>query len=133
MDGKFYAVKFMKKHEIIKLKQVDHINGERTLMAQVLGSGRSGRVWTVARSQMPSMPHTGWDRSSLGPRPWFRKVAHPYIVSMIGSFKDDRYVFIVMQALGVMITPRAKAIKWRWRRGGFERFSAATRRVHVHR
>ena len=28
------ALKFMKKHEIIKLKQVDHINGERTLMAQ---------------------------------------------------------------------------------------------------
>ena len=29
-DEKLYAVKFMKKHEIIKLKQVDHINGERT-------------------------------------------------------------------------------------------------------
>jgi len=27
-DGKYYAVKFMKKHEIIKLKQVDHINNE---------------------------------------------------------------------------------------------------------
>jgi protein kinase A len=35
LDGKFYAVKFMKKHEIIKLKQVDHINNEKRLMAQI--------------------------------------------------------------------------------------------------
>jgi protein kinase A len=34
-DGNFYAVKYMKKHEIIKLKQVDHINNEKRLMAQV--------------------------------------------------------------------------------------------------
>jgi len=34
-DGKFYAVKFMKKHEIIKLKQVDHINNEKRLMSQI--------------------------------------------------------------------------------------------------
>merc|ERR1712003_415919 len=33
--GKFYAVKFMKKQEIIKLKQVDHINNEKRLMAQI--------------------------------------------------------------------------------------------------
>jgi len=75
VDGKYYAVKFMKKHEIIKLKQVDHINGERTLMAQV---------------------------------------AHPYVVSMIGSFKDDRYVFIVMQVItgGEMFTHLRKARKF---------------------
>ena len=34
-DGNMYAVKFMKKHEIIKLKQVDHINAERNLMQQI--------------------------------------------------------------------------------------------------
>jgi len=34
-DQKMYAVKFMKKHEIIKLKQVDHINNEKRLMAQI--------------------------------------------------------------------------------------------------
>jgi protein kinase A len=34
-EGKFYAVKFMKKHEIIKLKQVDHINNEKRLMALI--------------------------------------------------------------------------------------------------
>jgi len=34
-DGKLYAVKFMKKQEIIKLKQVDHINNEKNLMAQI--------------------------------------------------------------------------------------------------
>jgi len=34
-DGKYYAVKFMKKQEIIKLKQVDHINNEKRLMAQI--------------------------------------------------------------------------------------------------
>mmetsp|Transcript_17212 Transcript_17212/g.46602 ORF Transcript_17212/g.46602 Transcript_17212/m.46602 type:complete len:320 (-) Transcript_17212:398-1357(-) len=34
-NGKYYAVKFMKKHEIIKLKQVDHINNEKRLMAQI--------------------------------------------------------------------------------------------------
>jgi len=35
VDSKYYAVKFMKKHEIIKLKQVDHINNEKRLMAQI--------------------------------------------------------------------------------------------------
>merc|ERR1712039_869965 len=34
-DGQMYAVKFMKKQEIIKLKQVDHINNEKRLMAQI--------------------------------------------------------------------------------------------------
>jgi len=34
-DDKYYAVKFMKKAEIIKLKQVDHINNEKRLMAQI--------------------------------------------------------------------------------------------------
>lgn len=60
-DGEYYAVKFMKKHEIVKLKQVDHINGERNLMSQI---------------------------------------QHPFIVCMKGSFKDDRYVYIVMEVVG---------------------------------
>ena len=34
-DGSMCAVKFMKKVEIVKLKQVDHINSERNLMAQI--------------------------------------------------------------------------------------------------
>merc|ERR1712183_773926 len=34
-DGKNYACKFMGKQEIIKLKQVDHINNEKRLMAQI--------------------------------------------------------------------------------------------------
>lgn len=34
-DNKYYAVKFMKKHEIIKATQVDHINNEKRLMAQI--------------------------------------------------------------------------------------------------
>lgn len=34
-DDKYYAVKFMKKYEIVKRKQVDHINNERRLMAQI--------------------------------------------------------------------------------------------------
>jgi len=34
-DGKNYAVKFMKKNEIMKLKQVDHINNEKRLMGQI--------------------------------------------------------------------------------------------------
>lgn len=57
-DGKFYAVKFMKKYEIMKLKQVDHIMGEKDVMS---------------------------------------KCDHPFIVNMVGSFKDDRYVYIVME------------------------------------
>jgi len=33
-DGKIYAVKFMKKEQIMNLKQVDHINHEKELMQQ---------------------------------------------------------------------------------------------------
>ena len=39
-DGKYHAVKVMKKHGIIKLKQVDHINNEKRLME--LGLRRVG-------------------------------------------------------------------------------------------
>eukprot|EP00931_Biecheleriopsis_adriatica_P016939 TRINITY_DN12326_c0_g2_i1.p1 TRINITY_DN12326_c0_g2~~TRINITY_DN12326_c0_g2_i1.p1 ORF type:complete len:408 (+),score=100.42 TRINITY_DN12326_c0_g2_i1:84-1307(+) len=34
-DGKFYAMKLYKKHEIIKLGKVDHIKNEKRLMAQI--------------------------------------------------------------------------------------------------
>jgi hypothetical protein len=106
VDGKMYAVKFMKKHEIIKLKQVDHINGERTLMQLALAewARRGCRVSSLERLAQ-SLGFAGWgDRVRLD----FRRrvvasgdeVAHPYTVSMIGSFKDDRYVFIVMEARG---------------------------------
>ena len=60
LDGSMVAVKFMKKHEIIKLKQVDHINGERNLMSQI---------------------------------------THPFIVCMRGSFKDDRFIYILMEVV----------------------------------
>jgi len=50
----------MKKHEIVKLKQVDHINSERQLMSQI---------------------------------------QHPFCVCMRGSFKDDRFVYIVMEVV----------------------------------
>jgi len=73
--GEFYAVKFMKKHEIIKLKQVDHINQERNL----------------------SM-----------------RLNYPFIVNMIDSFKDDRYVFIVMECItgGELFTHLRKSRKF---------------------
>jgi len=61
-DGKYYAVKFMKKHEIIKLKQVDHINNEKRLMAQI---------------------------------------DYPFVVNMMGYAKDDRFVYIIMECIGV--------------------------------
>eukprot|EP00392_Amoebophrya_sp_AT5.2_P011771 g11856.t1 len=71
-DGSPVAVKFMKKHEIIKLKQVDHINQERNLMSQI---------------------------------------KHPFIVEMKGSFKDDRFVYIVMEVVtgGELFTHLRKA------------------------
>jgi serine/threonine protein kinase len=61
IDGQHYAIKFMKKHDIIKLKQVDHINSERSIMAQL---------------------------------------NHPFIVNMHGSFKDERFIYIVMECVG---------------------------------
>ena len=60
-DGNMYAVKFMKKHEIIKLKQVDHINAERNLMQQInhpfavnmFGSFKDDRSALGSCSSMP--------------------------------------------------------------------------------
>ena len=60
-DGNMYAVKFMKKHEIIKLKQVDHINAERNLMQQInhpfavnmFGSFKDDRSALGSSSSMP--------------------------------------------------------------------------------
>jgi len=61
LDGNFYAVKFMKKAEIIKMKHVDHINAERDVML---------------------------------------RLDHPFVVNMRGAFKDDRYMYIVMECVG---------------------------------
>ncbi|EER02463.1 protein kinase, putative [Perkinsus marinus ATCC 50983] len=74
-DGQHYAVKFMKKHEILKLKQVDHINAERNLLNQL---------------------------------------NHPFIVNMRGSFKDTRFVYIVMEVVngGELFTHLRRARKF---------------------
>lgn len=61
IDGQYYAIKLMKKHDIIKLKQVDHINSERSIMMQL---------------------------------------SHPFIVNMRGSFRDDSFIYLVMECVG---------------------------------
>jgi protein kinase A len=33
--GKYYALKILKKHDIIKLKQVDHVISENTILADI--------------------------------------------------------------------------------------------------
>ena len=94
-DGNNYAVKFMKKHEIIKLKQVDHINAERNLMAQI---------------------------------------NHPFAVNMFGSFKDDRYVFIVMEVVtgGEMFTHLRRARKFSDEQSKFYGLIIADIFAHMH-
>jgi len=94
-DGQFCAVKFMKKHEIIKLKQVDHINAERNLMSQI---------------------------------------KFPFIVNMIGSFKDDRYVFIVMEVItgGEMFTHLRRARKFSDEVSKFYGLQTAAAFAHIH-
>jgi serine/threonine protein kinase len=34
-NGKYYALKVLKKHEVIRLKQVEHIMSEKSILAQV--------------------------------------------------------------------------------------------------
>jgi protein kinase A len=94
-DGNMYAVKFMKKHEIIKLKQVDHINAERNLMQQI---------------------------------------NHPFAVNMFGSFKDDRYVFIVMEVVtgGEMFTHLRRARKFSDEQSKFYGLIIADIFAHMH-
>merc|ERR1719450_2073513 len=94
-DGNFYAVKFMKKHDIIKLKQVDHINGERNLMA---------------------------------------KIQFPFIVNMLGSFKDERYVYIVMECIGggELFTHLRRARKFTDEQSKFYGWLTAASFEHIH-
>merc|ERR1712224_716753 len=94
-DGNFYAVKFMKKHDIIKLKQVDHINGERNLMG---------------------------------------KIQFPFIVNMIGSFKDERYVYIVMECVpgGELFTHLRRARKFSDEQSKFYSAQTAAAFEHIH-
>jgi len=94
-DGNFYAVKFMKKHDIIKLKQVDHINGERNLMS---------------------------------------KIQFPFIVNMIGSFKDERYVYIVMECIGggELFTHLRRARKFTDEQSKFYGAQTAAAFEHIH-
>jgi len=90
-----YALKFMKKHEIIKLKQVDHINAERYLMNQV---------------------------------------NHPAVVNMVGSFKDDRYVFILMECIsgGELFTHLRRARKFTDAQAKFYGAQVASAFDHLH-
>ena len=74
-DGQLYAVKMMKKVEIIRLKQVDHINAERAVL---------------------------------------QHLDHPFIVNMKASFKDDHYLYIVMECVsgGELFTHLRRAVKF---------------------
>lgn len=94
-DGTMCAVKFMKKQEIVKLKQVDHINGERNLMSQV---------------------------------------HHPFIVEMKGSFKDERYCYIVMETVtgGELFTHLRKERKFTDEQAKFYASQIAEGFRHIH-
>lgn len=94
-NGNSYACKFMKKHEIVKLKQVDHINSERTLMNQL---------------------------------------DCPFIVAMVASFKDDHYVFIVMEIVpgGELFTHLRKNRKFTDEQSKFYAFQVALAFQHIH-
>ena len=54
----FFAIKILKKSEIIRLKQVDHVKAERDLL--------------------------------------LHKVNHPFIVTALGSYKDERNLFLIL-------------------------------------
>merc|ERR1712096_197602 len=85
----------MKKHEIIKLKQVDHINAERNLMAQI---------------------------------------TYPFIVNMAGSFKDDRFVYIVVEVVtgGEMFTHLRRARKFNDEQSKFYGLQTGAGFAHIH-
>lgn len=67
----FYAMKRMKKVEIIKQKQVEHTNNERALLAKT--------TWV----QIEGTP----DGSN----------GHPFLVKTICSFQDSHFLYIVME------------------------------------
>jgi len=74
-DGQLYAIKMMKKVDIVRLKQVDHINDERGILSQL---------------------------------------SHPFIVNMRASFKDDRFLYIVMECVsgGELFTHLRNAVRF---------------------
>jgi len=94
-DGNFYAVKFMKKHEIVKLKQVDHIMAEKNVMEQL---------------------------------------SFPFIVNLAGSFKDDRYVYLVMEVVpgGELFTHLRRARKFSDEISKFFALQVAATFDHIH-
>jgi len=94
-DGNFYAVKFMKKHEIAKLKQVDHIMAEKNVMQQL---------------------------------------NFPFIVNLAGSFKDERYVYLVMEIVpgGELFTHLRRARKFSDEISKFFALQVAATFDHIH-
>lgn len=67
----FYAMKRLKKTEIIKQRQVEHTNNERALLAK-----------------------TTWVRIEGTPE---NTTGHPFLVKTICSFQDSHFLYIIME------------------------------------
>jgi serine/threonine protein kinase len=71
------AIKMLKKKEVIRLNQVEHIVNEKTILF-MLSSSNSNNTTTTNNNNKLQSPH-------------------PFVVKMFGTFMDDSYLYMILE------------------------------------
>ena len=71
----YYALKILTMSQVIKLKQVEHVINERDILRQALE--QRTKLWVILLEI------------------YFREVSHPFIVSLLWSYKDSHCLYML--------------------------------------
>ena len=103
----FFALKIMKKSEVVRLKQVEHIKNEKEILqdvnhpfivvlcaapARAPGTGRGGQVevWRARRVGAAPLAHGGGTRSTVDRRSRRRRRRYH-------AFQDERNLYMLLE------------------------------------
>jgi len=69
-SGKVAAIKMLKKVEVVRLQQIEHMIAEKDILAEISGSKTDGKEGIAA---------------------------HPFIVNLLGTFQDAKFLYMVLE------------------------------------
>ena len=87
--NRWYALKILKKSEIVRLQQLEHIKNE----VRSNGGGRERKV--LSRSRAHATPY--YPSLTLTQVAILRTIFHPFIVNLFGHMQDERRLYMLLE------------------------------------